>query len=76
MISTQKNIQQKLTFKQFLEQLPDEEGYYELVDGDIVRKQPTRQHEDIEIADRLTDIFRDEVKEQNYNTISLIICKG
>jgi Uma2 family endonuclease len=67
MTYSRKTIQQKITFKQFLEQLTDEEGYYELVDGDIVRKQPTRQHEDLDITDRLTDIFRDEVKEQNYN---------
>ncbi|MFO7030378.1 hypothetical protein B9T07_10125 [Limnospira fusiformis CCALA 023] len=64
MTATQ-GTQTKLTFRHFIEQLPDDEGYYELVEGEIVRKVPTRRHDDI--ADLLTDIFRPEVKEKNHN---------
>ena len=50
--------QQQLTFTQFLEQRPDEAGRYELVNGEIVRTLPTRQHEDIAdfIADTLIEL--------------------
>jgi Uma2 family endonuclease len=34
---TSDRSKQKLTLAQFVEQLPDEEGRYELVDGEIVR---------------------------------------
>lgn len=52
MMTTQ--LQQKLTFEQFLEQCP-EDGRYELVDGELVRILATRQHEDVAdfIAKRL-----------------------
>ncbi|HEY9691296.1 MAG TPA: Uma2 family endonuclease [Oculatellaceae cyanobacterium] len=36
----------KLTFEQFLEQRPDE-GIYELVNGEIVKVEPTRAHKNI-----------------------------
>ena len=36
-----------LSFQEFLEQLPDDEGIYELVNGEIVRIQPTRGHDDV-----------------------------
>ena len=36
----------KLTFEQFLEQRPDE-GIYELVNGEIVKVEPTRAHQNI-----------------------------
>ncbi len=57
--------QAKLTFEQFINQLPDEEGCYELVNGEIVRKQPTRKHNDI--ADAISDRFKDEVKRLDLN---------
>jgi Uma2 family endonuclease len=38
--------QQKLTFEQFLEQCP-EEGFYELVNGEIVEVRSTRNHDDV-----------------------------
>ncbi|MFM6401972.1 Uma2 family endonuclease [Planktothrix sp.] len=57
--------QQKLTFTQFLEQLPNEAGRYELVNGEIVRTLPTRQHEDI--ADFIADAFKNEVKRCHLN---------
>jgi hypothetical protein len=34
-------IKLKLSFSQFINQLPDEEGCYEFVNGEIMRKQPT-----------------------------------
>jgi Uma2 family endonuclease len=55
--------QQKLTLAQFVEQLPDEEGRYELVDGDIVRILANRQHEDI--ADFIARQFDREVERLN-----------
>ncbi|MBP0016515.1 MAG: Uma2 family endonuclease [Cyanobacteria bacterium SBLK] len=58
-------IKPKLTFLEFLENLPDEEGYYELVNGEIMRKLPTRQHETI--AELIADIFKDEVKRLKLN---------
>ena len=39
--------QKLLTFEQFLELEFDEEGFYELVNGEIVRKLATRQHDNI-----------------------------
>jgi Uma2 family endonuclease len=51
---------QLLTFEQFLEQDLDEEGRYELVNGEIVRILPTRQHDNI--AEYISDSFKDEVK--------------
>lgn len=56
---------QKLTFEQFLEQDVDEEGRYELVDGEIVRILPTRQHDNI--ADFLSRQFDREVERLNLN---------
>ncbi|TAF65267.1 MAG: Uma2 family endonuclease [Oscillatoriales cyanobacterium] len=38
---------QMLSFEQFVKQLPDEEGRYELVNGEIVRILPRRLHEDL-----------------------------
>ncbi|MBR8834512.1 MAG: Uma2 family endonuclease [Stigonema ocellatum SAG 48.90 = DSM 106950] len=56
---------QKLTFEQFIEQLPDEDGRYELVNGEIVKILATRQHEDV--ADFVADVLRDEVKRLQLN---------
>lgn len=57
--------QQQLTFIQILEQLPNEVGRYELVNGEIVRTLPTQQHEDI--ADFIADAFKNEVKRCHFN---------
>ena len=56
---------QKFTFEQFIEQLPDEDGRYELVNGEIVKIFATRQHEDV--ADFVADALRDEVKRLQLN---------
>jgi Uma2 family endonuclease len=56
---------QTLTFEQFLEQLPDEAGRYELVDGEIMRILATRQHETL--AEFITDLFKAEVTRSNLN---------
>ncbi|MGB0564026.1 MAG: Uma2 family endonuclease [Spirulinaceae cyanobacterium] len=57
--------QPQLTFWQFLEQIPNEAGYYELVNGQMMRKLPTRRHETI--AEAITDLFKAEVKRQKLN---------
>ncbi len=56
---------QKLTLAQFVEQLPDEEGRYELVNGEIMRILPTRRHEDI--ADFIARQFDKEVERLDLN---------
>ncbi|MGB7439636.1 MAG: Uma2 family endonuclease [Coleofasciculaceae cyanobacterium] len=63
MITTQ--TKQQLTFEQFLEYEVEEEGRYELVNGEIVRILPTRQHENV--ADFIADTFKDEVKRLSLN---------
>ncbi|MEG3876465.1 Uma2 family endonuclease [Microcoleus sp. herbarium7] len=50
---------QMLSFEQFVKQLPDEEGRYELVNGEIVKILPIRLHEDV--ADFLIKQFDREV---------------
>jgi Uma2 family endonuclease len=50
---------QMLSFEQFVKQLPDEEGRYELVNGEIVRILPIRLHEDL--ADFLVKQFDKEI---------------
>jgi Uma2 family endonuclease len=55
----------QLTFEQFLSQLPDEEGRYELVNGEIMRILPTRQHEDI--ADFMIRQFDREIERLGLN---------
>jgi len=57
--------QQMLTFEQFIKQLPDQEGIYELVKGEIVRLLPIRLHETL--AEFLSDSFKDEVKKLKLN---------
>jgi Uma2 family endonuclease len=63
------------TFEQFITQLPDEEGRYEWVNGQIMRILPTRKHETL--AELITDIFKDEVKhsELNYWVSGRIVIK-
>ncbi|MEO6861735.1 MAG: Uma2 family endonuclease [Microcoleus sp.] len=66
MTATPTQIKQNLTFKQFIQQLPDEDGRYELVNGEIVKILPTiRLHENV--ADFLENTFQDEVKRLNLN---------
>lgn len=62
---TTTELKQQLTFKQFIEQDIAEEGRYELVNGEIVRILPTRQHDNI--AEFMSDIFKEEVKRLNLN---------
>ncbi|NJL90490.1 MAG: Uma2 family endonuclease [Coleofasciculaceae cyanobacterium SM2_1_6] len=57
--------QEILTFEQFIKNLPDEEGRYEFVNGEIVRILPIRLHENV--ADFIEDVLRDEVKRLNLN---------
>ncbi|MEA5537373.1 Uma2 family endonuclease [Crocosphaera sp. XPORK-15E] len=62
---TTTKLKSKLTFEEFITQLPDEEYRYELIDGEIVRSLPTRQHETI--AEHITDLFKEEVKRASLN---------
>ncbi|HLO86395.1 MAG TPA: Uma2 family endonuclease [Nostocaceae cyanobacterium] len=57
--------QQKLTFNHFIQQLPNEEGRYELVNGEILRLQPTRKHNNI--ADLISDKFNQEIDNFHLN---------
>jgi Uma2 family endonuclease len=65
MTPTTAKRQEILTFEQFIKQLPNEEGRYEFVNGEIVRILPIRLHENV--ADFIEDILRDEVKRLNLN---------
>lgn len=56
----------KLTFDQFLEQSP-EEGFYELVNGEIVELISTRNHDDV--ASFIFFAFNDEIKRLNLNYV-------
>lgn len=58
--------QQKLTFDQFLEQCP-EEGFYELVNGEIVEVRLTRNHDDV--ANFLLFSLNDEIRRLNLNYV-------
>ncbi len=57
---------QKLTFDQFLEQCP-EEGFYELVNGEIVEVRSTRNHDDV--ANFLLFSLNDEIRRMNLNYV-------
>jgi len=66
MTATPTQLKHNLTFKQFIKQLPDEDGRYELVNGEIVKILPTiRLHENV--ADFIENTFQDEVKRLNLN---------
>ncbi len=65
MTITSNQPKQKITLAQFVRQLPDEEGRYELVNGEIMRILATRRHEDI--ADFITRQFDKEVDRLNLN---------
>jgi Uma2 family endonuclease len=58
--------QQKLTFEQFLEQCP-EEGFYELVNGEIVEVRSTINHDDV--ANFLLFSLNDEIRRLNLNYV-------
>ncbi|NET02148.1 MAG: Uma2 family endonuclease [Sphaerospermopsis sp. SIO1G1] len=55
----------RLTFDQFLNYDFPEEGRYELVNGEIMRIQATRKHDNV--AEFITDTFKLEVKRLNLN---------
>jgi Uma2 family endonuclease len=59
------NKLQKVTLAQFVEQIPDAEGRYELVNGEIMRILATRKHEDI--ADFIVRQFDREIEKFNLN---------
>lgn len=58
-------LKQALTLEEFVTHLPDEEGRYELVNGEIMRILPTRQHEDK--ADLILRKFDREVERLQLN---------
>lgn len=62
---TTDQAKQQISFEQFIEELPDEEGRYELVNGEIMRILATRQHDNI--AEFTADTFKAEVKRLNLN---------
>jgi Uma2 family endonuclease len=64
MTSITSQPKQKLSFAQFIQQLPDE-GRYELVNGEIMRILPTRMHENV--ADFLSRQFDKEVERLSLN---------
>jgi len=57
---------QKLTFDQFLVECP-EDGRYELVNGEIVEMNATRNHDDV--ADFSADSFKDEIQRLSLNYV-------
>ncbi|MEP6488967.1 Uma2 family endonuclease [Microcoleus vaginatus GB2-A3] len=59
-------VTQKLTFDQFLVECP-EDGRYELVNGEILEMNSTRNHDDV--ADFTSDSFKDEIKRLNLNYV-------
>ena len=61
----QEQTDSHLSFYQFLENLPDEAGDYELVNEQIVRRRPTRNHDDI--ADAITDTLRQYIRQHQEN---------
>lgn len=59
-------VTQKLTFDQFLVECP-EDGRYELVNGEIVKMNATRNHDDV--ANVMLFDFNDEIRRLNLNYI-------
>ncbi|MEG4272089.1 MULTISPECIES: Uma2 family endonuclease [unclassified Microcoleus] len=59
-------VTQQLTFDQFLVECP-EDGRYELVNGEIVEMNSTRNHDDV--ADFTSDSFKDEIKRLSLNYV-------
>ncbi|MFB2980813.1 Uma2 family endonuclease [Microseira sp. BLCC-F43] len=58
----------KLTFAEFLEQYPDGYGIFELVNGEIVRVEPTRSHKNVARFIMLS--FNDEIRRLNLDYIA------
>ncbi|WP_341526761.1 Uma2 family endonuclease [Nostoc sp. UHCC 0302] len=58
----------KLTFEEFLEQYPDSSGIYELVNGEIIKVEPTRAHKNV--ARFLMLSFNDEIRRLELNYIA------
>ena len=56
-----------LTFSEFLEQYPDDQGRFELVDGEIIEMPATRRHDDI--AEFLDRQFYQEVARLKLNYV-------
>ena len=63
MIATK--VKKGLSLAEFLEYDFEDEGRYELVNGEIVKVQPTRKHDNI--AEFISDLFKAEVKRLNLN---------
>ncbi|MCU0541000.1 MAG: Uma2 family endonuclease [Oscillatoriaceae cyanobacterium Prado104] len=59
-------VTQKLTFDRFLVECP-EDGRYELVNGEIIQMNATRNHDDV--ADFTADSFKDEIKRLSLNYV-------
>ncbi|MEG3902462.1 Uma2 family endonuclease [Microcoleus sp. B4-C5] len=59
-------VTQQLTFDQFLVECP-EDGLYELVNGEIVEMNATRNHDDV--ADFTSDSFKDQIKRLSLNYV-------
>ena len=59
-------VTKKLTFDQFLVECP-EDGRYELVNGEIVKMNATRNHDDV--ADFTSDSFKYEIKRLSLNYV-------
>jgi Uma2 family endonuclease len=59
-------VTQKLTFDQFLVECP-EDGRYELVNGEIVEINSTRNHDDV--ANFTSDSFKDEIRRLSFNYV-------
>ncbi|BAY63342.1 hypothetical protein NIES22_34290 [Calothrix brevissima NIES-22] len=59
---------QKLSFTDFLEQYPDGSGIYELVNGEIIKVEPTRAHKNV--ARFIMLGFNDEIRRLNLDYIA------
>ncbi len=57
----------KLSFDEFLQQYPDGEGIFELVDGKIVKVEPIRAHKNV--SRLLLFAFNDEIRRNNLSYI-------
>ncbi|NJN31628.1 MAG: Uma2 family endonuclease [Synechococcales cyanobacterium RM1_1_8] len=55
----------KLSFEQFLQDYPEGEGRYELVNGELVEMRATRGHDTV--ADGLLFAFNDEIRRDRLN---------
>ncbi|MBO0349653.1 Uma2 family endonuclease, partial [Phormidium pseudopriestleyi FRX01] len=62
-IATRKN----LTFDQFLAHYPEDGGFYELVNGELVEMRATRNHDDV--ADFIADGLKGEIQRLKLNYV-------